>query len=168
MPYVARFCSSPLLQVLIDVWRPFQQGTFSEKDEQLRQILAKLDAIDTDDAVSTLTHEDIVSLRRRMGETQTLVRETVDRLRQVQEENEMHQRRRDELESRISGLEAEYEELLGSYSGFLKYSQLLIADVSAFTEKTINDEEVSNVDVAESMAELKVGLIGELVFLMSV
>ena len=48
-----------------------------------------------------------------MGDTQTLIRETVDRLRQVQEENEMHQRRRDELESRISALEAEYEELLG-------------------------------------------------------
>ena len=83
----------------------------------MRQILAKLDAIDSDEAVSTLTHEDIVSLRRRVGDTQTLIRETVDRLRQVQEENEMHQRRRDELESRISGLEAEYEELLGPSSG---------------------------------------------------
>ena len=83
----------------------------------MRQILAKLDAIDSDEAVSTLTHEDIVSLRRRVDDTQTLIRETVDRLRQVQEENEMHQRRRDELESRISGLEAEYEELLGSSSG---------------------------------------------------
>ena len=83
----------------------------------MRHILAKLDAIDSDEAVSTLTTEDIVSLRRRVGDTQTLIRETVDRLRQVQEENEMHQRRRDELESRISGLEAEYEELLGSSSG---------------------------------------------------
>ena len=83
----------------------------------MRQILAKLDAIDSDEAVSTLTHEDIVSLRRRVGDTQTLIRETVDRLRQVQEENEMNQRRRDELESRISGLEAEYEELLGSSLG---------------------------------------------------
>jgi len=41
------------------------------------------------------------------------VRETVDRLRQSQEENEMHLRRRDELESRVSALETEYEELLG-------------------------------------------------------
>ncbi|KAI0748225.1 kinesin heavy chain [Daedaleopsis nitida] len=96
------------------------QGTFSEKDEQLRQILAKLDAIDSNEGVSTLSHEDIVSIRRRMADAQSLIRETVDRLRQVQEENEMHQRRRDELESRISGLEAEYEELL---------------------EKTIHDEE---------------------------
>ena len=49
-----------------------------------------------------------------MADTQTLIRETVDRLRQVQEENEMHQRRRDELEARISSLETEYEELLGA------------------------------------------------------
>ncbi|CAL1704438.1 unnamed protein product [Somion occarium] len=110
------------------------QGTFSEKDEQLRSILAKLDTIDNDAAVSTLSHDDIVALRRQLADGQTLIRESVDRLRQSQEENEMHTRRRDELESRISALEAEYEELL---------------------EKTINDEEVSNVDVGESMAELK-------------
>lgn len=48
----------------------------------------------------------------------------------------MVMRRRDELESRIAGLEAEYEELL---------------------EKTIHDEETSNVDLAESMTDLKVG-----------
>jgi hypothetical protein len=49
----------------------------------------------------------------------------------------MHARRRDELEARIATLESEYEELI---------------------EKTIHDEEVSNVDVGESMAELKVGI----------
>lgn len=41
------------------------------------------------------------------------MRETVDRLRQSQEENEMISRRRDELEARVSTLEADYEELLG-------------------------------------------------------
>lgn len=44
-------------------------------------------------------------------------------------------RRRDELEGRLASLETEYEELL---------------------EKTIHDEETSNVDVAESMSDLKV------------
>lgn len=43
-----------------------------------------------------------------------MVRETVDRLRQSQEETEMVTRRRDELESRVAALETEYEELLGS------------------------------------------------------
>ncbi|KAJ3489070.1 hypothetical protein NLI96_g2382 [Meripilus lineatus] len=110
------------------------QGTFSEKEEQLRQILSKLDTIESDDGVSSLSHDDIVALRRQLSDGQTLLRETIDRLRQSQEENELLGRRREELEARISGLETEYEELL---------------------EKTIHDEEVSNVDVAESMAELK-------------
>lgn len=48
-----------------------------------------------------------------MSEGQSMVRETVDRLRQSQEENEMVTRRRDELEARVAALETEYEELLG-------------------------------------------------------
>ncbi|VDB83016.1 unnamed protein product [Peniophora sp. CBMAI 1063] len=107
------------------------QGAFSEKDEQLRALLAKLDA---DDAPLSLTSEDIASIRRQLADGQALVRDTVDRLRQKQEEGELAARRRDELETRLSALEAEYEELL---------------------EKTIRDEETSNVDVTESMAELK-------------
>ncbi|TFK42564.1 kinesin heavy chain [Crucibulum laeve] len=107
------------------------QGAFSEKDEQLRQLLSKLDNVDTADS---LTPEDLTFIRRQLSEGQSLVRETVDRLRQSQEENEMVTRRRDELEARVTALETEYEELL---------------------EKTIHDEETSNVDLAESMTDLK-------------
>jgi len=46
------------------------------------------------------------------------VRETVDRLRVSQEENEMITRRKDELEARVTALEAEYEELLGLWYPF--------------------------------------------------
>ena len=113
----------------------FQQGAFSEKDEALRQIIAKLDAIDSPAAISTLTVEDLTAVRRQLAEGQSLVRDTVDRLRQSQEEGDMVTRRRDELEGRLASLETEYEELL---------------------EKTIHDEETSNVDIAESMADLKV------------
>ncbi|KAJ3870016.1 kinesin heavy chain [Lentinula novae-zelandiae] len=108
------------------------QGTFSEKDEQLRSLLAKLDTIDTDGSV--LTSDDLTAIRRQLTEGQSLVRDTIDRLRQSQEENELITRRRDELESRVATLETEYEELL---------------------EKTIHDEETSNVDLAESMADFK-------------
>ncbi|TDL27492.1 kinesin heavy chain [Rickenella mellea] len=113
------------------------QGTFSEKDEQLRSTIAKLDAIDSDGAISTLSFDDVTLLRRQLAEGQVLVRDTIDRLRQSQDENEMVMRRRDELESRLSTLETEYEELL---------------------EKTINDEHTSNVDVAKSMTDLKTKL----------
>ncbi|KAG9318498.1 hypothetical protein JVU11DRAFT_589 [Chiua virens] len=110
------------------------QGAFSEKDEQLRQLLAKLDVVDSEATISSLTVDDVVSARRQLTEAQSLVRETLDRLRQSQEENEMITRRRDELEGRQSTLEAEYEELL---------------------EKTIHDEETSNADIANSMVEFK-------------
>lgn len=66
----------------------------------------------------------------------------------------MHVRRRDELESRIATLESEYEELLGKCIRCLWCGAILTGNTNA--EKTINEEEVSNVDAAESMAELKV------------
>ncbi|KAH9926211.1 kinesin heavy chain [Fomitopsis serialis] len=100
------------------------QGTFSEKDEQLRQILAKLDTIDSETGLSAVSYEDIVTVRRQLADGQSLIRETVDRLRQSQEENEMNSRRRDELEARIAALEA---------------------------KKTINEEEVSNVDLKNKL-----------------
>ena len=78
--------------------------------------MAKLDTIDDADSISSLSLDDVVSVRRQLAEGQSLLRETIDRLRQSQEENEMHTRRRDELESRISALEAEYEELLGTHN----------------------------------------------------
>ncbi|KAH9001249.1 kinesin heavy chain [Lactarius akahatsu] len=113
------------------------QGTFSEKDEQLRQIITKLDAIESESSAPSLTTEDVTQIRRQLAEGQSLVRETVERLRQKQEESDLITRRKDELESRLSTLEAEYEELL---------------------EKIIHDEEASNADIARSTAELKVKL----------
>ena len=79
----------------------------------MRQIIAKLDAIESDPEAPSLTTEDITQLRRQLAEGQSLVRETVDRLRQKQEESDLLTRRKDELESRLSTLETEYEELLG-------------------------------------------------------
>jgi kinesin family protein 5 len=80
----------------------------------MRQIIAKLDAIESDPEAPSLTTEDVTQLRRQLAEGQSLVRETVDRLRQKQEESDLLTRRKDELESRLSTLEAEYEELLGA------------------------------------------------------
>ncbi|KIY43537.1 putative kinesin-1 [Fistulina hepatica ATCC 64428] len=110
------------------------QGTFSEKEEQLRQMLAKLDTIDAGMGAGPLTADDIVTIRRKLSEGHNALRETIDRLRQSEEENEMLIRRKDELEARLSSVETEYEELL---------------------EKTINAEETSNVDLAETMTDFK-------------
>jgi kinesin family protein 5 len=84
----------------------------------MRQIIAKLDAIESDPEAPSLTTEDITQLRRQLAEGQSLVRETVDRLRQKQEESDLLTRRKDELESRLNTLETEYEELLGTHFWF--------------------------------------------------
>ncbi|KAH7914711.1 P-loop containing nucleoside triphosphate hydrolase protein [Hygrophoropsis aurantiaca] len=110
------------------------QGAYSEKDEQLRNIISKLETVDSDEPLKSLTVEDIVAARRHLSETHSLVRETVDRLRQSQEENEMITRRRDEVEARLSALEADYEELL---------------------EKSLHDEETTHADIADSVADIK-------------
>ena len=94
-----------------------QQGAFSEKDEQLRQILVKLDNMDNG-STEDLSSEDFITIRRQLSEGQNLLRETVDRLRQSQEKNDMLTRRRDELEARVTTLETDYEELLGKRAAF--------------------------------------------------
>lgn len=67
--------------------------------------------------MSGLTVEDVTALRRQLHDGQNLIRETLDRLRQSQEESEMNARRRDEIETRLAALEAEYEELIGESVG---------------------------------------------------
>ena len=137
-----------------------QQGTFSERDEQLRAILAKLDGIDDETGVSGLTIEDVTALRRQLHDGQNLIRETLDRLRQSQEESEVNARRRDELETRLAALETEYEELIGKLVDEIFWRRVDIDFLWEQTEKTIHDEETSDVDLAESVADLKVGCHG--------
>jgi len=82
------------------------------------------------DALEVLSSEDLTAIRRQLSEGQTSARETVERLRQAHEENDMITRRRDELEARVTALEMEYEELLGavynlSASAFLLHSRFV-------------------------------------------
>ncbi|KAG8849804.1 hypothetical protein FRB96_000627 [Tulasnella sp. 330] len=114
------------------------QGAFSdEKEESLRATMAKLDSIDSDTGISSLTADDVILLRRQLVESQTSLRDTLERLRQSQEEKDMVHRRKEEVEERLSGLETEYEELL---------------------EKTIDEEEVNHEDVADIVSDLKTKL----------
>jgi uncharacterized protein involved in exopolysaccharide biosynthesis len=103
-----------------------QQGAFSEKEELFRATLAKLDTIDSDTAVSSLTAEDITGLRRQLTEGQQQVRDLMDKLLVTQEASEHHERRKAELEKRFSALETEYEELLGAQLAALESHYLIV------------------------------------------
>jgi kinesin family protein 5 len=89
------------------------QGEISEKDEQLRAMVTKLDAIDSAEGVSSLSYDDIQSIRRQLVDAQNATNDAIERLHQVQHENEMIARRRDEVEQKLSVVEADYEDLFG-------------------------------------------------------
>jgi len=88
----------------------FNAGIVSEKEEQIRQSLAKLDQ--AAEVKGGLTQDDISTLREQILESQILVREQNERVRQAMEENDLLMTRREEMETRLTTLEAEYEELL--------------------------------------------------------
>ncbi|KAG8901134.1 hypothetical protein FRB99_005550, partial [Tulasnella sp. 403] len=116
----------------------FDMGAFSdEREESLRIILTKLDSIDTDAAAATLTADDIILVRRQLVEGHNTMRDTIDRLRQSQEEKELVLRRKEEVEERLTSLETEFEELL---------------------EKTIDNEEGHHGDMSDMVADLKASL----------
>lgn len=96
-----------------DLALDLQEGTLSEKEDAIRITLAKLNAVDPDDPTTSLSNEDVTLLHRQLSEGQALLRDSHDRLRLAQEDAEMVNRRREEVEQRLGTLEAEYEELLG-------------------------------------------------------
>ncbi|CEL51581.1 Kinesin heavy chain OS=Syncephalastrum racemosum PE=2 SV=1 [Rhizoctonia solani AG-1 IB] len=112
----------------------YDTGEISEKDEQLRAMVTKLDAIDSAEGVSSLSYDDIQSIRRQLVDAQNATNDAIERLHQVQHENEMIARRRDEVEQKLSVVEADYEDLF---------------------EKTIRDEGSRDIGAGESMVELK-------------
>jgi hypothetical protein len=77
------------------------------------------------------------AVRWQLDESQNLMQETVGRLHLSYEGNETIMRQQDKLKECVTALEAEDKELL---------------------EKIIHDDQTSNVDIAESTAEIKVYL----------
>ncbi|KAJ1020485.1 hypothetical protein NDA13_005802 [Ustilago tritici] len=108
----------------------FNQGIVSEKEEQIRDTLSKLENA----GPRVLSADDLSTLREQLLESQSLAREQTERVRQAHEENELLHQRRQELESRFATLEAEYEELL---------------------DKSIKAEEANHVNVDITIQDLK-------------
>lgn len=124
-------------------------------DDEIRATMTKLENIDQISDLSSLTVDDITVIRRQFTERSILFKESLERIRQTQEELDSTKRRRDEAEGRLATLETEYEELLGS----CRTQFALFFALNTFTEKTIQVEQISNGDASEAMAELKVWLL---------
>ena len=90
-------------------------GVISKKEQQIRDTLLKLETIGGDNS-TTLTMEELSTLRRELSESKNLVSQHEQTINELHYENENLTRKRDELEIRLTTLELEYEELLGKYN----------------------------------------------------
>ncbi|KAF0427432.1 kinesin heavy chain [Gigaspora margarita] len=110
-------------------------GVISAKEKQIRDTLLKLEKVDADSSSTSLTIEELATVRRELAESKELVSTHEQTINELHYENERLTRQRDEFEIRLSTLETEYEELL---------------------DKTIAEEEAnSNIDITETIAELR-------------
>ncbi|KAI8142851.1 kinesin heavy chain [Fennellomyces sp. T-0311] len=108
-------------------------GQINEKERQIRDALSKLDGENT----SSLSTEEIVSLRRDLAESKVLHDQHTKTIDDLTYEKDAIERKKTDLESRLAHLEQEYEELL---------------------DKTIAEEEAgvkSKADIAETIADIK-------------
>ncbi|CAO3594903.1 unnamed protein product [Absidia cylindrospora] len=106
----------------------------NEKERQIRDALNKLDGGNNS---GSLTIEELVSLRRELAESKVLLEQHTKSIDSLTSEKDILDKKKVDLESRLGGLEVEYEELL---------------------DKTIAEEEAQvqkNVDIAETISSLK-------------
>lgn len=84
-------------------------------------MVTKLDAIDSAEGLASVTYEDIQYVRRQLVDGQNATHDAIERLHQVQHECEMISRRRDELEQKLTSVEADYEDLFGKFLSSPRY-----------------------------------------------
>lgn len=113
------------------------QGAISEKEQEIRASLARLD--DAVNSNQSLSSDDISTLRRQLEQSSLAVLEQTNRSQQLADESEIVVRRNDELQTRVTALEADYEDLL---------------------DKTIQEDERVNTDMSARVLDIKVRLIG--------
>ncbi|KAI8583484.1 hypothetical protein K450DRAFT_221443 [Umbelopsis ramanniana AG] len=112
-------------------------GEISEKEKQIRDALYKFDL---EKSNGPMTMEDIAQLRQELAESKSMLEAHENLIKTLNEDKEGLETKRSDLETRLTTLEMEYEELL---------------------DKTIAEEEEAfnrNTDIAETISELKVKL----------
>ncbi|RKP12964.1 kinesin heavy chain [Piptocephalis cylindrospora] len=106
-------------------------GAINAKQTAIRETIESLQSMEGD---GVLSQTEVITLRSELAEMRTLREAQEASMEQVKRENETLIRRRDEMESRLTTLELEYEELL---------------------DKTIAEEENGQDKVVESIHELR-------------
>ncbi|RUS19784.1 kinesin heavy chain [Endogone sp. FLAS-F59071] len=105
----------------------------TEKEKQIREALVKLD----NESSGSLSAEEIANLRAELATSRSLIEQHEQTINELQHAKESLERKREDLETRLTALELEYEELL---------------------DKTIAEEEEAEdkkLSIAETVTELK-------------
>ncbi|KAH7135710.1 P-loop containing nucleoside triphosphate hydrolase protein [Dendryphion nanum] len=86
---------------------------FSENERSIRKIIEQIDALhEVSSSGEVVAPDELQEIRKRLVETQGIVRQAELSLNTQGEEEQVHNRRREALEARISTLQKSYEELL--------------------------------------------------------
>ncbi|KZT59011.1 kinesin-domain-containing protein [Calocera cornea HHB12733] len=130
----------------------------SDKDEQLHATLTKLAAIDSDDGVHALTLDDISLVRRQLAEEHEALRDATDKLQELQEENALLSKRRQDLERRNAQIEADMEDVFAKYEAKeghadSAYTELKSTLESQFTTKL--ESQQSEIEDLQRQVEAK-------------
>lgn len=86
---------------------------FSENERMIREVIQRIDLLE-ENSVSgeEITGDDLRELRAKLVETQGIIRQAELSLNERSEEQDLAQKRREELEMKLLDLEQEYEEFL--------------------------------------------------------
>ncbi|KAJ8660276.1 kinesin heavy chain [Lichtheimia ornata] len=125
----------------------------NEKERQIRDALSKLDG----DNIST---DELVALRRELAESNVLVDQHTKTINDLHFEKEAIERKKNDLEARVAGLEKDYEELLHKTiaqeeSGTKAKNEQMVSDIKSKMEAThLAQKEAHQKEIDELKKEL--------------
>ncbi|KAF1981458.1 kinesin family protein [Aulographum hederae CBS 113979] len=92
----------------------FEGGdVFSENERSIRRVIEQVDSLhEVSFAGEAIAPEDLQELRRRLQETQGIVRQAELSVNERSEQDDAHQQRREALEQRLAALQQEHEAVL--------------------------------------------------------
>ncbi|MCJ1356993.1 MAG: Kinesin heavy chain [Icmadophila ericetorum] len=129
----------------------FEMGDemFSDNEKKIRSCIEQVDAIyETSAAGEMVVPESLHQIRTQLVETQSVVRQAELNLHAQAEHGEHRSRRREELESRLSAVERDYQEILER-----NLSGADIEEVKSRLHASYSNHQESQLDTTESLRQ---------------
>jgi len=122
---------------------------FSENERSIRKMIEKLDSLhDISASGEAIVPDELQDLRKKLVETQGIVRQAELSLTARNEEDQTHSRRREALEERVAQLQRNYEELLERNLSEADTEELKARLADAYTAR-----QEGNIELAEDLKQ---------------